>query len=127
MLFFNLLLTYMNAVNFRRQEQRNNALKKVENIMSHHKPAVMNGTGPRHFNHHKNDVLSDDKKILTVDEVIYSSFEKKKNPKDKKSILFKSNGEQRDKEGDLIPNRKNKKALKKYLKDEIKRINMLDE
>lgn len=115
----------MNAVSFRKQQQQQNKVSR------NHKPAVTNNTinerSARHFTRKSNDELLNDKKILTVDDVIYSSFDKKKSPRDKKSILFKSNGEQRDKDGDLIPNRKNKKALKKYLKDEIKRINMLDE
>lgn len=115
----------MNIVEFRRIQ----ALKDVERVMSPplHSPGVMPGNGQRHFNVDK-DALFDKKKIITVDDVIYGNFDKVKKKKGKGSVLFKIDGQQKtDKEGDPIPNKHNKKALLKYLKDETKRINFLDE
>lgn len=122
----------MNIQEFRRRQEENNKDKPVK--MNFHKYPVIfnvnqkNKKNKKHKKHKTNKIVDstdvNNKKTLTVDDVLFSKFEKLKN--NGKNVFIKMNNENFDDDGERIPNKKNKKILIKWLEQEAKEINKSD-
>ena len=110
----------MNIQEFRRRQAENNK----DSVKMNFNKNPMADKQTTNKNKMIDSKFMNNKQIFTVDDVLYSKFDKLKN--NGKNVLIKMNDQNFDDDGELKVNKKNRKILIKWLEQESKRINKSD-